>query len=138
MYSSIVNNSSRKKFGFVFGTAMLLFSSIAKTQTTCTPVFLRCEYLDNPLGIDIAQPRLSWQVKDERRGASQTAYQILVATDSSQLLKANADVWNSEKINSDKTNNVLYNGIPLQSRKKYYWRVIVWDKDGKKSISEIA
>lgn len=44
------------------------------------PTNLRCEYLVNPLGIDITTPRLSWEVNDTRRGAIQTAYEIQVST----------------------------------------------------------
>jgi len=62
---------------------------------------LRCEYRENPLGIDIARPRLSWELRDERRGARQSAYQIQVATDEAALHKGAADLWNSGKVASD-------------------------------------
>ena len=99
----------------------------------CLPVLLKCEYIVHPLGIDVTNPRLSWQIQDERRGAVQTAYQVLVGTDSTALLAGKADAWNSGKIASDKTNNIQYNGTALASRQKYYWKVVVWDKDGKPS-----
>ena len=44
-----------------------------------TPENLLCEYFTNPLGLDVPQPRLSWQVHSAKRGARQTAYQIIVA-----------------------------------------------------------
>jgi alpha-L-rhamnosidase len=46
---------------------------------------LRCEYQDNPLGIDVVQPRLSWKLASARRGVVQSAYQIQV-TDTSKVL----------------------------------------------------
>ena len=113
----------------------VLQQNIAFAQSPCKPVSLKCEYTVNPIGIDALKPRLSWRLQDERRGAAQTAWQILVATDSLQLLRGKADAWNSGKIYSDKTNNIQYKGSALQSRKKYYWKVMLWDKDGKPSAS---
>ncbi len=84
----------------------------------CMPVLLKCEYSVNPLGIDVSNPRLSWLIQDERRGAVQTAYQVMVGSDSSALLQGNTDAWNSGKIASDKTNSIQYNGSALVSRKK--------------------
>lgn len=52
------------------------------------PSDLRCEHLINPLGIDPAKPRLSWELQaaDAKvMGLKQTAYQVLAAT-SPQLL----------------------------------------------------
>ena len=39
-------------------------------------VALRCEYLQDPLGIDETQPRLSWRVESDQRGQKQTAYRV--------------------------------------------------------------
>ncbi len=50
----------------------------------------RCEYLVNPLGIDVGKPRLSWVIEDLKsatRGEKQTAYQILVASSEALLKK---------------------------------------------------
>ncbi len=44
------------------------------------PGHLQCESMPEPLGIDIAHPRLSWQLRDSRRGARQTAYEVRVAS----------------------------------------------------------
>ena len=103
------------------------------------PVELKCEYLKQPLGIDVARPRFSWLLNDSRNDAIQTAYQIMVASDSNLLLGNKPDVWKTSRVNSRSTNNILYTGPTLQSRTKYYWRVVVWDKDniqsGPSSIS---
>ena len=66
--------------------------TLAQKQEECKPVNLHCDHLINPLGIDNANPRLSWMLDDARQGARQTAYQIIVSTDS---LKANNE--NGEK-----------------------------------------
>jgi alpha-L-rhamnosidase len=112
---------------FIFET--LTFQSFG--QNICKPIDLRCEYRCNPCGIDVAQPRLSWKIDDNRRGACQIACRILVAADSSLLSVGKADVWDSGKKHSSLTSSVRYDGHPLQADKQYFWRVIIWDKKGK-------
>ena len=94
------------------------------------PVALRCEYRSNPLGIDEAQPRLTWRVESGERGQKQTAYQILVASNEKLLRSGTGDLWDSGKIASDQSVNVVYSGNPLASRQQCFWKVCVWDKDG--------
>ena len=91
---------------------------------------LRCEYLTNPLGIDIARPRLSWELRDDRRGARQSAYQIQVATGEAALHKDAADLWDSGKVASDQSAHVAYAGKALSSGQRAWWRVRVWDAEG--------
>jgi alpha-L-rhamnosidase len=84
---------------------------------------LRVEYLDNPSGIDETAPRLSWKLTAKGRGARQTAYQIVVAS-SERLLAANrADLWDSGKVASGETTQVVYQGKALGSRQKCFWKV---------------
>lgn len=123
------------KFG---QTALLLTLALmpgtlrtAAARSACVPVRLRCEYRDNPLGIDVQKPRFSWQLEDSRRGAKQTAYQLLVASDAKKLQDGQTDVWNSGKVMSAQSALVAYAGPALVSRRAYWWRVKVWDKDGK-------
>ena len=94
---------------------------------------LRCEHRDNPLGIDVAKPRLSWVIESARRGERQTAYQVLVASSSELLAKDKGDLWNSGKGGSDQSILVEYGGKPLASRMSCYWKVRVWDQEGKAS-----
>ena len=91
---------------------------------------LRCEHLPLPLGIDNPQPRLSWKMKDDRQGARQTAYEVLVCMDS--VIKADGKNihWRSGKISSSK-NLITYNGKKLQPFTRYYWQVRLWDSNGK-------
>jgi len=91
------------------------------------PVNLRCEYLTNPIGVDVKHPRFSWQVKIPSRGFDQSAYRILVSDDSLNLTNNQGDYWDSEKLNSPTSNGIQYKGKELDSRQKYYWKVIVWD-----------
>ena len=94
---------------------------------------LQCEYLENPLGIDPAQPRLGWVVESSQRAQAETAYQVLVAS-SEALLKANTgDLWDSGRVASDQTVQVVYAGKALPSCQRCYWKVRAWDKEGKAS-----
>ncbi len=100
---------------------------------------LRCEYRRDPLGIDVTQPRLSWKLHSQERGQKQTAYQILVATDRELLADNRADLWDTGKIDSNQSIQIPYAGEPPQSRTRCYWKVRVWDKDGKPSaFSDVA
>jgi alpha-L-rhamnosidase len=94
---------------------------------------LRCEYMENPLGIDEREPRLSWIVTSEARGQRQTAYQIRAASSLEKLLSGNADLCDSGKIDSDETVNIVYQGKSLASRQACFWQVRVWDKNAKAS-----
>ena len=97
------------------------------------PEKLTCEYLQNPLVVDVAQPRLAWIniVEKGERGQIQTAYQIRVAT--SKKLLEKPDLWDSQKVSGEVNNRVKYAGKPLPSRTECWWQVRVWDKDGKAS-----
>src|SRR5207302_1044683 len=98
-----------------------------------TATKLRCEYLVNPLGIDVKEPRLSWLVESPGRGQKQTAYQVLVAGEEEALKADKGDLWDSGKVASDETTAVVYAGAPLGSHQRCYWKVKVWDRDGKPS-----
>ncbi len=87
---------------------------------------LLTENLINPIGLDVQQPRFSWQLLTDKRNVAQTAYEIVVATDK-------ADVWKSDKVTSNQSVQVAYAGAALQSGKKYTWKVKVWDNTGKSS-----
>ena len=107
----------------------------AQTVGTIHPTDLTCEYLKNPEVIDVAQPRLSWinTADDNIRGASQSAWQIQVASSQEALLDGKADLWDSKKTKGDQSILVQYEGEPLQSRQICWWRVRVWDNNGKAS-----
>jgi alpha-L-rhamnosidase len=92
---------------------------------------LRCEYLKDPHGIDVAKPRLSWVMESGERGQRQTAYQVLVSSAPEQLTKDRGDLWDSGKVASDQSVQVEYAGKPLASRTSCHWKVRVWDKEGK-------
>jgi len=93
----------------------------------------RCEYLSDPVGIDVRQPRLSWKLAaadPKSRGQRQTAYQVLVATDKTLLDSGKGDLWDSGTISSDQSVHVVYAGKPLTSGMECYWKVRIKDEDG--------
>ncbi len=98
---------------------------------------LTCEYRTNPLGIDVLQPRLSWQLESSQRGARQTAYRILVAV-SETGLSGSGLLWDSGKVSSDQSIHVKYGGPALVSGQRVYWKVLVWDEAGQEAESAFA
>ena len=91
---------------------------------------LKVEYLSDPVGIDVKKPRLSWELISEERDFKQIAYQIIIASSVKKLSKNEGDIWDSQKINSDNTINILFNGNPLTSGTEYFWKVRIWDNKG--------
>ena len=94
---------------------------------------LRVEYLTNPIGIDVVQPRLSWRIASTRRNTMQGAYQVQGGTSEPSLTRGANLLWDSGKVTSDASVFVDYAGPPAVSRTRYYWRVRVWDTSGRAS-----
>jgi len=112
---------------------LFLFSFSCSTNNAIVVKELRCEYALNPIAVDVPQPRFSWILESILRGQKQTAYQVLAASSREKLKKNDGDLWNSAKIASDQSVHVRYAGAPLQSRQTCFWKVRVWDKDGRPS-----
>lgn len=91
---------------------------------------LRCEYKQNPIGVDMMNPKLSWELQSKQQNVLQTAYRILVADDPSLLQTNKGNTWDSKKISSATSIQVEYKGKPLQPAKKYFWKIMVWDNKG--------
>ena len=109
---------------------MLLFSSLSVTAGTKNTVTqLVCEYKANPLGIDVVQPRLSWKLVSSGNDVMQTAYEIKVT----DLTAKGELVWNSGKVNSSQSVNIVYAGQELKSMQRLNWQVRVWDNETKAS-----
>jgi len=109
--------------------ALSATSALAGKPAPLAPTDLRCEYQTDPVGLDAPSPRFFWHVCDPRRGAVQTAYQILVATEPADLRRDRGPVWDTGKVASDRSIHVPYAGPPLSSRRRYYWKVRTWDGD---------
>ena len=94
-----------------------------------TPGDLKCEYRVNPLGIQTAEPRLSWILKSDERNQSQTAYRIVAASSRENLEAGKHDLWDSGRVASDQSAGVVWKGKPFISRRRVWWNVFVWDRD---------
>ncbi|MBK6936897.1 MAG: family 78 glycoside hydrolase catalytic domain [Chitinophagaceae bacterium] len=107
----------------IFVLLCVLGAYVVQTQAQVAITNLRCEMLKNPLGIDVLQPRLSWQLESKQRNVAQQSYQIIVSSSLQKLQANNADVWNSGVINSSQSAQVYYEGKALQSATTYYWKI---------------
>ena len=74
---------------------MMILASCESNQSSARLYALHCEGQENPLGIDRQQPQLQWKIRDGRRGAAQTAYQVLVASSPALLSADQGDLWDS-------------------------------------------
>lgn len=122
------------KLLFFFLVVNVLFSCQQLTDYSRLQIEkLTCEYLENPAGIDIVKPRLSWQILSNQRGEEQGAYHVLVASSPDNLTQDIGDLWDSGKEKSDQSIHVEYDGKALESGMSCYWKVRVWDKDDKQT-----
>jgi len=113
--------------------AALLAGPLRAAGSPLTPEYLRCEYQVDPVGLDETSPRLSWRVASRQRDQRQTAFQVLVAATEQDLARSAGDYWDTEKVPGDDTTAIVYGGRTLASGAICYWKVRVWDKNGKPS-----
>lgn len=90
---------------------------------------LKCEYLNNPIGIDEPHPRFTWQIKSEKQGICQKTYQLVVGTIPKEVSKGQGNIWNSGTVNSSFI-PAIYQGPPLQPFTRYFWSVRIQDEKG--------
>ena len=95
---------------------------------------LTLEQLSNPLGIDKNQPLFSWKLFSDDRNVLQTAYEIKVALNETDLINKEKFLWKSGKVSSEQSINIPYAGLALKSSQRYFWQVRVWDN--KNNVSE--
>ncbi|MHB1484305.1 MAG: family 78 glycoside hydrolase catalytic domain [Saccharofermentanales bacterium] len=99
---------------------------------------LTVEFFTNPMGINTVKPVLAWKIKDDDKGAKQTAYQVIAATSVKDLAEGRCDLWDSSKVMTDQSQQIIYDGKPLESKAKVFWQVRFWDKnDVASGFSEI-
>lgn len=120
--------------------SLVIFNTIhcfAQTKTgSVIPIQLRCEYLENPLGLDVIKPRLSWVLKATQEkdfGQKQTGYRVIVASNKDLLKNDTGDMWDSKWVKSDQMQLINYSGKTLVSDRTYYWKVKVKDEKGRES-----
>ncbi len=118
--------------------SLIPLTLLASSFAVATPIQLRTNHLTNPIGIDSLKPQFAWQGNATTPNWTQSAYQLLIATDEKNLATAKADVWDSGRIASSDSINIPYNGPALKPQTRYFWSVRVWDNKGANSTSAPA
>jgi len=116
--------------------ALLLPAISISTGAQTKITSLRTEYQQNPLGIEVSSPRLSWQMDSKAYGAAQTAYRVVAALSENDLASQNY-IYDSGKVLSMESVAVPYEG-KISPETRYFWKVYVWDQKGKISESSTA
>lgn len=111
---------------------LVFFSLILMCTLQAQPVLnnLLLEGRESPLGIDVQQPRFSWELSSAQPQLLQTHYQIIVSSSLTTLNRGEGDVWDSGKVPSDRSILNSYKGKSLQSKAVYFWKVRVWSNQG--------
>ena len=109
-----------------------LFHILAVTSAapSLQPVHLLCEYLKNPLSIDISNPGFSWQLVSAVRNQFQSAYELIVSDNMKDIQEGRGNIWSTGKILSDQSTQIEYGGKSLHSFTRYYWRVRSYNQNG--------
>jgi len=128
----------KKSFLHIFILIASLCFSLAQAQNKISVTNLQCEMLNNPEGIDVVQPRLSWQIKSDVNDVKQTAYQIMVASTLENLNANKANLWDSGRVTSNESVNIIYNGKKLEDRQNAFWKVTVFTNKGEIKSTENA
>ena len=117
-----------KKFYFLPILALFALSGCKTSTVSITDMTV--ELLENPVGVAAEQPRFSWQIASEKPDLMQTAYRIKVAADAAGLDQETNLIWDSGVVGSDQSVFVSYAGPKLESRKDYWWKVLVTTNKG--------
>jgi len=90
---------------------------------------LRCEWLENPIGIDAKAPRFTWQIATDQPGYLQAAYELIVSDNKEDIENGSGNVWGSGQVEA-LVLPVVYQGSPLEPFTRYFWKVRLKDEKG--------
>ncbi len=129
--SSLITSPSVRIVGYwLIAAAVTPFPALSAPRA---PTGLLVSGVSNPIAIDRAMIRFTWMSSETKRGKSQSAYQILVASNPDRLAAETADYWDSAKVDSDKSASVAYVGKPLPAASRLWWKVRIWDEKGERT-----
>tara|TARA_R110002096_G_scaffold9533_3_gene37584 strand:- start:11605 stop:14463 length:2859 start_codon:yes stop_codon:yes gene_type:complete len=119
----------------LFLLVFLTILSVSCNQVSTSRTLMALEKLtvdskENPSTVENEQPLFSWILNVEGLRKSQSAYHVLVASSKDKLNEDESDIWNSGKVNSDRSAFVKYNGKDLKAMQSYFWKVKIWDENG--------
>lgn len=112
--------------GFVFCIFL-----VNKSLFSQTAINLKTEDLVKPTGLTTPNPLLSWELKLPTKTTKQSGYQIIVASSEANLKKNLGDIWDTKKVVSNQTSLFEYKGKTLETNKKYFWKVKLWNEKAK-------
>ena len=117
----------------------MLFSQAHAAGSEVSLYDLLCEYKDNPIGIDVGRPRLSWKIRADHLSMIQSGYQIRAGGSEADLQSGHNLIWDTGRVGSDQSIHIPYAGPDLTSGRRVYWQVRIWDEQGHASPwSELA
>lgn len=118
---------------FILTTAIAFTINCVVADSPLQVAKLTCEYIKNPLGIDVQIPRLNWTFNSTSRNQFQSAYEIIISDNIKDIQQDKGNIWSTGKIISSENIQVEYAGTLLQSFIKYYWRVKVYNQNDEAS-----
>ena len=123
-----------KQINLFTGILVSVFLMMAcSRQPELAATDLTCNFKTEPVGIDTQAPLLGWKISSPQKEVMQSAYRIIVSENPDELNKESGALWDSGKIESEQAFNIIYNGKPFVSGKKYFWKVKIWDANGNES-----
>lgn len=122
-----------KKKSFCILLSLVLISVVATAKSKISINATYCENKPEAMGIPTENFRFSWNMISIDRNVDQTAYQIVLVDDESNLRKGKPLVWDSGKVTSGQSVLVNYTGKKLYSGTTYFWKVKVWDNKSNES-----
>nr|WP_294901000.1 alpha-L-rhamnosidase [uncultured Pedobacter sp.] len=108
-------------------TLIFLLLSLQANAQTLKVKELRSIYQTNPIGVENPHPNLSWEISSSQREVRQIAYRIIVSDDVSSIDKNIGNIWDTKKVMTSSSIQIIYDGRKLSPVKSYYWKVMVWD-----------
>lgn len=129
-----MNVNTMKRFSATLFAAVMIAGISAEVKVSS----LEVEGFKAPLNIENDNPRLSWIITSDRRNVAQTGYRILVASSPEMLSSGRADVWDSGRVDSDRSVGVSYDGPALADNRRVYWKVKVFTNHGETPWSEVS
>ena len=96
---------------FSYGLSILSGCILAACSTSPeAPYSLMCEYLSEPLGIDMSSPRLSWKIPVVKTDSVKSC-RVWVSADSMAVINGSGQCWDSGALPSDIRGNLVLNII---------------------------
>lgn len=117
---------------FILVVTVFLISSCTSKSNIISVAETTVNYKKNATGVD-KPVELGWKLTSDQNNQYQTAYQILIAKNEEDLDKNLGTIWDSKKIDSDRSVNVSVDEKNFKPGTQYFWKVKVWDKDGVES-----